>query len=149
VLTNTSGFIYYVSVTASRRGRGPMRRRCSRRSTGSAAHRPAGPSLRHSHPDAAAAIARIADAAVVGSAIVEEIRHSLHAEAADVATVESPLALSGAWPKASAGRAEAGPHSVLRPVAPVGQGRGRFPFNCATMAGSSGERLRFQPLPQD
>jgi tryptophan synthase alpha chain len=45
-------------------------------------------------PEAAAAIARIADAAVVGSAIVEEIRHSLHADGRPtVATVESPLAL--------------------------------------------------------
>jgi tryptophan synthase alpha chain len=96
VLKNTSGFIYYVSVTGI---------------TGAAAAdasavQPAVDRLkRHTDlpvavgfgirtPEAAAAIARIADAAVVGSAIVEEIRHSLHADGRPtVASVESPLAL--------------------------------------------------------
>ncbi|MGK9166489.1 tryptophan synthase subunit alpha [Inquilinus limosus] len=96
VLANTSGFIYYVSVTGI----------TGAAAADAAAVRPAIDRLRrHTDlpvavgfgirtPEAAAAIARIADAAVVGSAIVEEIRHSLHADGRPTeATVESPLAL--------------------------------------------------------
>lgn len=96
VLKNTSGFIYYVSVAGI---------------TGAAAADAAAVSSavdrlkRHTDlpvavgfgiktPEAAAAIARVADAAVVGSAIVEEVRHSLHADGRPtVATVDAPLAL--------------------------------------------------------
>lgn len=96
VLANTSGFIYYVSVTGI----------TGAAAANAAAVQPAVDRLRRhtdlpvavgfgiKTPEAAAAIARIADAAVVGSAIVEEIRHSLHADGRPTAaTVESPLAL--------------------------------------------------------
>lgn len=96
VLKHTSGFIYYVSVTgitgAAAANATAVQSAVDRLRRHTDLPVAVGFGIRT--PEAAAAIARIADAVVVGSAIVEEIRHSLHADGRPTAaTVESPLAL--------------------------------------------------------
>ena len=75
VLTNTSGFLYYVSITGiTGAGRGRRRRgRARGRPDQGATPLPVCVGFGIRTPEAAAAIAAIADGAVVGSAIVERI----------------------------------------------------------------------------
>jgi len=82
VLTNSSGFIYYVSITgitgtrSARPGDVGERIAALRMAT----ELPIAVGFGIKTPDQAAAIARIADAAVVGSALVERIGDGLDAE---------------------------------------------------------------------
>jgi tryptophan synthase alpha chain len=82
VLTNTSGFIYYVSITGITGTRSAeasdvgahiaaLRRRTAL---------PVAVGFGIKTPEQAAAIARVADAAVVGSALVERVREGLDAD---------------------------------------------------------------------
>jgi tryptophan synthase alpha chain len=70
VLTNTSGFVYYVSITGITGTKAPTPAAvAARRSPASSAHRPAGRGrLRRAHAEQAAEIAAGADGVVVGSA---------------------------------------------------------------------------------
>ena len=82
VLTNTSGFIYYVSITGITGTRsadaGDVGRRIA--ALRAATELPIAVGFGIKTPDQAAAIARVADAAVVGSALVERIGDGLDAE---------------------------------------------------------------------
>ncbi len=82
VLTNTSGFIYYVSITGITGTRAPDADAVSARIADlrAATDLPLAVGFGIRTPDQAAAIARVADAAVVGSAVVERIREGLDAE---------------------------------------------------------------------
>lgn len=79
VLTNTSGFIYYVSITgitgtrSAEAGDVGARVAALRRRT----DLPVAVGFGIKTPEQAAAIARVADAAVVGSALVERVREGL------------------------------------------------------------------------
>ena len=83
VLANTSGFVYYVSITGitGSAGADTKRRRRGRRAH-QAPYQSAGlRRLRHPHAaDGRAAIAEHADGAVVGTALVDALRGSLDAE---------------------------------------------------------------------
>jgi tryptophan synthase alpha chain len=82
VLTNSSGFIYYVSITGITGTRsadaGDVGRRIA--ALRAATELPIAVGFGIKTPDQAAAIARVADAAVVGSALVERIGDGLDAE---------------------------------------------------------------------
>ncbi|MDX1484833.1 MAG: tryptophan synthase subunit alpha [Alphaproteobacteria bacterium] len=82
VLTNTSGFIYYVSITGITGTRVADAADVAKRleTLRSATELPLAVGFGIKTPDQAAAIARVADAAVVGSAVVERIREGLDAE---------------------------------------------------------------------
>jgi tryptophan synthase alpha chain len=82
VLTNTSGFIYYVSITGITGTRAPDAAAVAARIAHlrAATDLPLAVGFGIKTPEQAAAIARFADAAVVGSAIVERIREGLDAE---------------------------------------------------------------------
>lgn len=79
VLTNTSGFIYYVSITGITGTRAPDARDVEKRLSHlrAATDLPLAVGFGIKTPEQAAAIARVADAAVVGSAVVERIREGL------------------------------------------------------------------------
>jgi tryptophan synthase alpha chain len=82
VLTNTSGFIYYVSITGITGTRSAEAGDVGARVA--ALHRrttlPVAVGFGIRTPEQAAAIARVADAVVVGSALVERVRESLDAD---------------------------------------------------------------------
>jgi tryptophan synthase alpha chain len=82
VLTNTSGFIYYVSITGITGTRSAEAGDVGARVA--ALHRrtalPVAVGFGIKTPEQAAAIARVADAAVVGSALVERVREGLDAD---------------------------------------------------------------------
>jgi tryptophan synthase alpha chain len=82
VLTNTSGFIYYVSITGITGTRAPDANAVSARIADlrTSTDLPLAVGFGIRTPEQAAAIARVADAAVVGSAVVERIREGLDAE---------------------------------------------------------------------
>jgi tryptophan synthase alpha chain len=82
VLTNTSGFIYYVSITGITGTRAPDADAVSARIADlrAATDLPLAVGFGIRTPEQAAAIAKVADAAVVGSAVVERIREGLDAE---------------------------------------------------------------------
>ena len=82
VLTNTSGFIYYVSITGITGTRAPDVGAVAGRiaELRAATDLPLAVGFGIKTPDQAAAIARVADATVVGSAIVERIREGLDGE---------------------------------------------------------------------
>lgn len=95
VLTNTSGFIYYVSITgitgtrAADAGDVGDRVKALRRRT----DLPIAVGFGIKTPEQAAAIGRVADAAVVGSALVEHVREGLDATGrAGAALVKDALA---------------------------------------------------------
>jgi len=112
VLTNTSGFIYYVSITgitgtrSAEAGDVGARVAALRRRT----TLPVAVGFGIKTPEQAAAIARVADAAVVGSALVERVREGLdgngRASAALVAgTLDYVAALAAGVRGARRGRA--------------------------------------------
>lgn len=82
VLTNTSGFIYYVSITGITGTRsadaGDVGARIA--TLRAATELPIAVGFGIKTPEQAADIARVADAAVVGSALVERIREGLDAD---------------------------------------------------------------------
>ena len=82
VLTNTSGFIYYVSITGITGTRSADAAIVGERiaTLRQATDLPLAVGFGIKTPDQAAAIARVADAAVVGSALVERVREGLDAD---------------------------------------------------------------------
>jgi tryptophan synthase alpha chain len=82
VLTNTSGFIYYVSITGITGTRSADAAIVGERiaTLRKATDLPLAVGFGIKTPDQAAAIARVADAAVVGSALVELVREGLDAD---------------------------------------------------------------------
>jgi tryptophan synthase alpha chain len=82
VLTNTSGFIYYVSITGITGTRAVDADAVSTRIADlrGSTDLPLAVGFGIKTPEQAAAIAKVADAAVVGSAVVERIREGLDAE---------------------------------------------------------------------
>ena len=82
VLTNTSGFIYYVSITGITGTKSADAGDVGARITAlrAATELPIAVGFGIKTPEQAADIARIADAAVVGSALVERIREGLDAD---------------------------------------------------------------------
>ncbi len=81
VLTNTSGFVYYVSVAGITGSAAPDPKRVTQAVTRIKRHTrlPVAVGFGVRTPQAAAAIARGADGVVVGSALVEAVRNSLDA----------------------------------------------------------------------
>jgi tryptophan synthase alpha chain len=91
VLVNTSGFIYYVSITGITGAAAPIAQRVGdavarlRRHT----NLPVAVGFGIREPEQAAGIARLADAAVVGSALVDEIAR--HADAGDMTALAASV----------------------------------------------------------
>jgi tryptophan synthase alpha chain len=82
VLTNTSGFLYYVSIAGITGTRAAAEREVSEAVQRLKRHTdlPVAVGFGIKTPDQAAAIARVSDAAVVGSALVEAIQDNLDAD---------------------------------------------------------------------
>ncbi|MEO1198308.1 MAG: tryptophan synthase subunit alpha [Pseudomonadota bacterium] len=82
VLANTSGFVYYVSITGITGAAAPDADRVASAVTRIKSHTelPVAVGFGVKTPDQAAGIARAADAVVVGSALVNAVRDSLDAE---------------------------------------------------------------------
>jgi tryptophan synthase alpha chain len=98
VLANTSGFVYYVSITGITGAKG-----AAATTTGEAVARlrrhtalPVAVGFGIKTPDDAADVARVADAAVVGSAIVDRVKANLDESGAPrPGLVDDVLALVG------------------------------------------------------
>jgi tryptophan synthase alpha chain len=82
VLNNTSGFIYYVSITGITGAAAPVAERVRDAVARIKSHTrlPIAVGFGIREPEQAAAIARAADAAVVGTALVQTVEHALDAE---------------------------------------------------------------------
>jgi tryptophan synthase alpha chain len=91
VLGNTSGFIYYVSITGITGAAAPIAQRVGDAVARIRQHTnlPVAVGFGIREPEQAAGIARLADAAVVGSALVDEIAR--HVEAGDTAALASSV----------------------------------------------------------
>lgn len=98
VLRNISGFVYYVAITGitGTRSAAEAEVAAAVEHLKAATDLPVAVGFGIRTPDNARAIARVADAAVVGSAIVSTIRDSLDADGrATPATLDRPVALVG------------------------------------------------------
>ena len=98
VLRNVSGFVYYVAITGitGTRSAAEAEVAAAVEHLKAATDLPVAVGFGIRTPDNARAIARVADAAVVGSAIVSTIRDSLDADGrATPATLDRPVALVG------------------------------------------------------
>ncbi len=103
VLRNISGFVYYVAITGitGTRSAAEAEVAAAVEHLKAATDLPVAVGFGIRTPDNARAIARVADAAVVGSAIVSTIRDSLDADGrATPATLDRPVALVGALAEA-------------------------------------------------
>ena len=80
VLGNAGGFLYYVSITGITGTKAPIAEQVERGGAAAPAQRAARGGRRIRTPAQAAAIARVADAAVVGSALVAHIADALDPE---------------------------------------------------------------------
>lgn len=103
VLRNVSGFVYYVAITGitGTRSAAEAEVAAAVEHLKAATDLPVAVGFGIRTPDNARAIARVADAAVVGSAIVSTIRDSLDADGrATPATLDRPVALVGALAEA-------------------------------------------------
>jgi tryptophan synthase alpha chain len=103
VLANTSGFVYYVSITGITGAAAPDARRVAEAVTRIKRHTvlPVAVGFGVKNAASAAVIARGADAVVVGSALVEEVRMSL--DAAGRATAKTVSAVTGLVAELAAG----------------------------------------------
>jgi tryptophan synthase alpha chain len=99
VLRNTSGFVYYVSITGITGSAAPDNSRVAAAVDRIKGHTdlPVAVGFGVSKPEQAAAIGRSADAVVVGSALVRAIEHSLDADGrATAGTVKAVTELTAA-----------------------------------------------------
>ena len=114
VLANTSGFIYYISIAGitGAAGASPGDVDQALKPLRAETNLPVAVGFGIKTPADAAAIARFADAAVVGSALVDEIGLA-------VATARDPVAAVLARVKALAGAVRSARHAPAQPQTPT------------------------------